>query len=441
MNLNFVILILLTHLFTVLSIKKGKLGLIKSKRRQIIKTKQCRYVFVVKEMDTSNCPGQLTSEPPFHREDDDTFNEIRKVDMYLRNPGHQKSKVKLDNESNYEDIEELNNRIHMMEQQLNDEKQKNNNLNMTISKQENKLQNMHIFINKIKTEQHNQQLKFDELEKKFINMELDVAEVNNVLTKKGSITEVGLGDTHKEVPVQSATKTHSCAMTEPDATFRDCQEIYEKGYKSSGIYHITPMYSSCSIPVYCDMDTPPGGWLVIQKRNTGKLNFNLFWNEYREGFGNIAAEYWLGLDNMFLLSNQDHYELRVDIWDYDDNKVYALYKNFKLDGERDKYKLNIQGFEGSARDSLINHNRMKFSTIDNDNDNYPGYHCAKEWQCGWWFNGCFTGLLNGEYSNKSLRDPAVLPSIAWNSWKKKQLAKTELKIRPSKQYNSQDGNG
>ena len=75
------------------------------------------------------------------------------------------------------------------------------------------------------------------------------------------------------------------------------------------------------------MDTPPGGWLVIQKRNTGKLNFNFFWKEYREGFGNIAAEYWLGLDNMFLLTNQDHYELRVDIWDFDDNKVYELSKS------------------------------------------------------------------------------------------------------------------
>lgn len=188
------------------------------------------------------------------------------------------------------------------------------------------------------------------------------------------------------------------------------------------------------------MDTPPGGWLVIQKRNTGKLNFNFFWKEYREGFGNIAAEYWLGLDNMFLLTNQDHYELRVDIWDFDDNKVYELYKTFKIDGERDKYKLNVQGAEGSARDSLINHNRMKFSTIDSDNDNYPGYHCAKEWQCGWWFNGCFNSLLNGEYTNKSLKDFS-LPSISWNTWKKKQLAKTEMKIRPSRQYYKSGSNG
>jgi hypothetical protein len=109
------------------------------------------------------------------------------------------------------------------------------------------------------------------------------------------------------------------------------------------------------------METPPGGWLVIQKRNSGKVDFNLFWKEYREGFGSIASEYWLGLDNIFLLTNQGHYELRVDLWDFDDNKVYALYTTFKIDGERDKYRLQVSGYEGSARDSLLNHNNMMFN--------------------------------------------------------------------------------
>lgn len=224
--MNFAIFILLTHFYTVLSIRDGKSGLVRSKTRQTLKTKRCRYVFVVKEMDTSSCPGQITSEPPIHSDDYEKSNEIRKVDMYLRNPGHKKSKSKTNDTNNQEDIEELNNRIHIMEKQLDDEKKKNNNLNVTISKQESSLQNMVRFINIIKAEQHKQKLKYSELEKKFIGMELDVAEVNNILTKKGSISEVTLGESQKEVPVQSATKTHSCAMTEPDATFRGEYDIF-----------------------------------------------------------------------------------------------------------------------------------------------------------------------------------------------------------------------
>lgn len=179
------------------------------------------------------------------------------------------------------------------------------------------------------------------------------------------------------------------------------------------------------------MDTPPGGWLVIQKRFNGKVDFNLFWKEYREGFGNIASEYWIGLDNMFLLTNQGHYELRIDLWDFEDNKVYASYESFKIDGERDQYRLEVRGFKGSARDSLINHNNMKFSTVDKDNDNYHNYSCAREWQCGWWFNACYVTILNGKYTNDS--NPAD-KTISWNEWKGKQLAKTEMKIRPSRTY-------
>jgi hypothetical protein len=38
----------------------------------------------------------------------------------------------------------------------------------------------------------------------------------------------------------------------------DCQEVLDKGHTTSGVYYITPIYSSCAIPVWCDMETPPG---------------------------------------------------------------------------------------------------------------------------------------------------------------------------------------
>lgn len=179
------------------------------------------------------------------------------------------------------------------------------------------------------------------------------------------------------------------------------------------------------------METTPGGWLLIQRRSNGKIDFNRNWKEYRDGFGDVVSEYWLGNDNIFLLSNQDNYELRVDLWDFNGNRVYALYQSFKIDGVRDNYKLHIHSFEGSAKDGLQKHNEMMFSTADRDNDGWQDYNCAREWEAGWWFNNCWFVILNGPYYNKS---SIRYRGISWNEWKHEQLAKTEMKIRPSRLY-------
>mgnify|MGYP000414154631 CR=1 FL=1 len=206
-----------------------------------------------------------------------------------------------------------------------------------------------------------------------------------------------------------------------------------RGHTISGVYYITSTYSSCSIPVWCDMDTPPGGWLVIQNRFNGEVDFNRLWDEYKDGFGNIASEFWLGLDNIYLLSNQDFYELRFDLWDFEDNRVYALYKNFKLDGARDRYKIHATDFEGSAKNGMKVHHGMRFSTPDQDNDNWQTYHCGREWRAGWWFNNCWHSILNGPYYNQS---SVRTRGISWNDWKPEQLAKTQMKIRPSRLHRS-----
>lgn len=215
--------------------------------------------------------------------------------------------------------------------------------------------------------------------------------------------------------------------------FADCQDVLARGHTISAVYYITTTYSSCSIPVWCDMDTPPGGWLVIQNRFNGEVDFNRLWDEYRDGFGNIASEFWLGLDNIFLLSNQDFYELRFDLWDFEDNRAFALYKNFKLDGARDRYKIHATDFEGSAKNGMQVHNGMRFSTPDQDNDKWLEYHCGKEWRAGWWFNNCWHSILNGPYYNQS---KVLSRGISWNDWKPEQLAKSQMKIRPSRLHRS-----
>ncbi|KAL8566311.1 hypothetical protein ACOMHN_050429 [Nucella lapillus] len=127
--------------------------------------------------------------------------------------------------------------------------------------------------------------------------------------------------------------------------------------------------------------------------------------------------------------NRDHYQLRIDLWDFSGNRVHAVYSTFRVSGERDKFQLTISGHSGSAQDSLYRHNRMAFSTPDRDNDGRGESHCAAEWESGWWFNNCWFVLLNGAYHNRS---DVAYRGIAWNHWKREQLRKTEMKMRPIK---------
>ena len=80
-----------------------------------------------------------------------------------------------------------------------------------------------------------------------------------------------------------------------------------------GIYIIKPR-GSPAFSVYCDMTD--GGWTVFMRRYDGSQSFYLDWKQYKEGFGNVTGEHWLGNDKLYYLTNQKHYSMRMDatIW-------------------------------------------------------------------------------------------------------------------------------
>ena len=63
--------------------------------------------------------------------------------------------------------------------------------------------------------------------------------------------------------------------------------------------------------VYCDTSKGGGGWLVVQRRQDGSVDFNRNWLEYEDGFGKLTGEFliwaegpplshwsrWLGNEN------------------------------------------------------------------------------------------------------------------------------------------------
>ena len=61
--------------------------------------------------------------------------------------------------------------------------------------------------------------------------------------------------------------------------------------------------------VYCDTTSGGGGWLVVQRRQDGSVDFNRDWIDYEDGFGSLTGEFWFGLRGMHTLTNQGQWEL------------------------------------------------------------------------------------------------------------------------------------
>uniref|UniRef100_A0A8D0GZX5 Fibrinogen C-terminal domain-containing protein n=1 Tax=Sphenodon punctatus TaxID=8508 RepID=A0A8D0GZX5_SPHPU len=128
---------------------------------------------------------------------------------------------------------------------------------------------------------------------------------------------------------------------------KDCKDLFYQGITMSGWYTIYPR--ACKpITVMCDMDIDGGGWIVFQRRADGTVDFFRNWLAYKSGFGSQLTEFWLGNDNIHMLTSLGNNELRIDLRDFDNKHVYAKYKSFQILGEADKYKLILGDYNGGT---------------------------------------------------------------------------------------------
>ncbi|XP_071135376.1 fibrinogen-like protein 1 [Mytilus edulis] len=198
---------------------------------------------------------------------------------------------------------------------------------------------------------------------------------------------------------------------------KDCSYVRENQLKSrSGVYTIYPDKVKGTM-TYCDMTTDGRGWTVIQRRIDGTTNFDRTWNEYKEGFGDVENEYWLGNKYLNILTSSGKYELRVDLVDTNIKKTYAVYKTFVVGDENSKFKLTIGDYTGTARDVMNYNSGLSFTTKDRDNDSNSG-NCASSYTHGpWWHGSCSYVYLNVDLKKSKMR---------WNDTK---FIKAVMKIR------------
>ena len=168
----------------------------------------------------------------------------------------------------------------------------------------------------------------------------------------------------------------------------------------SGTYSIKNFCGDNSIlaEAYCDNCNGGGGWLVIQRRQDGSVDFNRTLLEYENGFGKLTGEFWYGLRALHCLTGQGGWEMRMDIKLANGTNIFLQYEQFKVASAKDKYKLTVGGFQGTTTDPMAYHNGMYFTTKDSDNDPSGG-NCAL-WAGpggGWWYRTCANIQPNIQY--------------------------------------------
>ncbi|XP_076999773.1 tenascin isoform X1 [Tamandua tetradactyla] len=208
---------------------------------------------------------------------------------------------------------------------------------------------------------------------------------------------------------------------------RDCSQAMLNGDTTSGLYTIYLNGDKAqALEVFCDMTSDGGGWIVFLRRSNGREDFYRNWKAYAAGFGDRREEFWLGLDNLSKITAQGQYELRVDLQDHGET-AYAVYDRFSVGDAKTRYKLKVEGYSGTAGDSMAYHNGRSFSTFDKDTDSAIT-NCALSYKGAFWYKNCHRVNLMGRYGDNNHSQ-----GVNWFHWKGHEysIQFAEMKLRPS----------
>jgi len=204
---------------------------------------------------------------------------------------------------------------------------------------------------------------------------------------------------------------------------------FSRKAKPSGLYVISNFCGRDHLNAlaYCDTINGGGGWLVVQRRQDGSVDFNRTWEEYEDGFGKLTSEFWYGLRALHCLTRSGSWEMRIDVRLDNGHTVVHSYKQFMVASAEEKYKLTIGQYKGIATNPMRPHNGMFFTTKDYNNDRYNSGNCAISYRGlktpagGWWHNSCWSINPNLFYNDWQ----GIFVNYKWHAY-----TFIEIKIRP-----------
>lgn len=126
------------------------------------------------------------------------------------------------------------------------------------------------------------------------------------------------------------------------------------------------------------------GEMVIQRRIDGTVDFNRRWQDYKNGFGNIHGEFWLGLEKLHKLTTSRRYKLSIEVVDMSNHKFTSTYSGIQIGSEAEEYRLKMPNYNYKSENGIFYHRGMGFTTIDRDNDEDRTKNLTVYFKGGWW---------------------------------------------------------
>jgi len=171
--------------------------------------------------------------------------------------------------------------------------------------------------------------------------------------------------------------------------YHTCSDYFRENYRFDGIYEISPDTKQ-RLNVFCNMSA--GGWTVIYRQDDTPpiYDFQVPHYKYKIGFGDLRADFFLGLETIHLLTRSRKSQLLVTL-----NETSYRYNRFAVSGEFYHYKLVIDEEVDQMPDgtTMLRLNNSRFSAIDVDFDLALNSNCSSAWKGGWWFTDCFDHSL------------------------------------------------
>ena len=88
-----------------------------------------------------------------------------------------------------------------------------------------------------------------------------------------------------------------------------------------------------------------GGWIIFQQFLSTSITWNQNWVNYRNGFGSLGGNYWMGNEKVHLLTSAGtNYRLRIEMLFPAYGWMSAEYDQFSLDTEANNYKLHLASY-------------------------------------------------------------------------------------------------
>ncbi|XP_060072167.1 microfibril-associated glycoprotein 4-like [Ylistrum balloti] len=169
----------------------------------------------------------------------------------------------------------------------------------------------------------------------------------------------------------------------------------------SAVFTVYPS-QAMAFGIYCDMDTAGGPWTIVANRYDGSQDFYQPWDKYKQGFGNLTGEYWIGFQKYTFLQTLN-LKMRIEMGGWDGSLKHVEYTSMTVAPESLYYALFYTGFSSphGLVDNLAFHKNQNFSTYDKDHDRFPNTNCPSSARGAWWYNACYDSNLFGLYSESN----------------------------------------